>query len=130
LAQPHNHLPIVHGVDRDTPRTVREAIALIEDRAHEPISVHDVAAAVGVSVRALQAGFRRTADTSPTAYLRDVRLRRIHAALRAADPSASSVTRVASDWQMFHAGRFAAQYLARFGEKPSETLYRSRVSRR
>jgi transcriptional regulator GlxA family with amidase domain len=69
-------------------------------------------------------GFRRFAETTPMSYLREVRLRQVHAELLAADPNAVSVTDIATRWQFMHAGRFAIQYRERFGEKPSATLHR------
>lgn len=45
-----------------------------------------IAAAARLSPRALQEAFRRHLDRTPTAYLRDVRLQRAHAELRAAEP--------------------------------------------
>src|SRR5262249_8555918 len=124
LAQPSTYSSALEDDRPAAPRAVQKAIALIENHAAEPLSVVDIAEAVGVGVRALQAGFRRFADTTPMNYLRDVRLRQVHAELLAADPAAVSVTEVALRWQFLHAGRFAVQYRERFGEKPSTTLHR------
>ncbi|MFB9908440.1 AraC family transcriptional regulator [Allokutzneria oryzae] len=107
------------------PRTVRRAVELIEGHAAEPLTVEDLAEAVGVGVRALQGGFRRHLDTTPMAYLREVRLSRVHDELRAADPNTvTTVTEVAARWGFWHPGRFAAAYRQRYGETPSSTLQR------
>jgi hypothetical protein len=45
-----------------------------------------------------EAGFQRYAGRSPMAYLRDVRLARAHEDLRAADPSLTTVGRIAHRW--------------------------------
>ena len=95
---------------------------IIEEHAAEPLTVADVAEAVGVSARALQDGFRRHLGTTPVSYLRDVRLDRVRAELTAAAPGATTVTDVAYRWGFFHPGRFAAAYRERFGESPSRTL--------
>lgn len=124
LAQPSTYSSALHDDRPAAPRAVRKAISLIEHHAAEPLSVEDIAEAVGVGVRALQTGFRRFADTTPMSYLRDVRLRQVHAELLAAEPGSVSVTEVAARWQFLHAGRFAVQYRERFGEKPSATLQR------
>jgi transcriptional regulator GlxA family with amidase domain len=51
-------------------------VDIIEGHAAEPLTVEDVAEAVGIGVRALQQDFRRYLDTTPTNYLRGVRFRR------------------------------------------------------
>jgi AraC-like DNA-binding protein len=105
------------------PRCVRRAMELIEDHAHEPLTVEDIAEAVGTSVRALQAGFSRHTGASPMTYLRGVRLEAVHRALRDADPSNGvTVTDVALANGFTHLGRFAQAYRERFGLAPSETL--------
>ena len=75
-----------------------------------------------MSVRSLQEGFRRSLDTTPMAYLRELRLEKVHQELAAADPAAVSVTEVATRWGFVHLGRFAAAYSRAFGERPSATL--------
>ena len=57
-------------------------------------------------------------------YLRQVRLRRAHAALKAADPHATSVRATALSLGILHMSRFTAAYRSAFGEAPSETLRR------
>ena len=61
---------------------------------------------------------------APMAYLRMVRLRRAHAALREANPGETTVQAVALSLGLLHQGRFAVSYRAIFGEMPSETLRR------
>jgi AraC-like DNA-binding protein len=56
------------------------------------------------------------------AYVRQVRLARAHAELRAADPDQTTVAEVARRWGFPRAGRFAARYRARYGVPPSRTL--------
>ena len=104
------------------PRTIRRAEALIEGHAREPLTVDDVAEAVGLSVRSLQEGFRRHLDTTPTARLREARLAGVRAELADADPTRCTVSQVATDWGFGHLGRFAVAYKERFGESPSDTL--------
>jgi transcriptional regulator GlxA family with amidase domain len=83
----------------------------------------DLAALAGVSARTLQAGFQEIVGMSPTAYLRGVRLDRVHQELAAGERG--SVTDVAARWGFFHPGRFAQQYRDRFGVLPSETARRA-----
>jgi len=61
---------------------------------------------------------------APMAYLRMLRLRRAHVALREANPAETTVQSVALSLGLLHQGRFAASYRAMFGEAPSETLRR------
>ncbi|MGW1681877.1 AraC family transcriptional regulator [Saccharopolyspora sp. NPDC002376] len=106
------------------PKVIRRAKALIDEHAREPLTVEDVAEAVGLSVRSLQEGFRRHLDTTPTARLREARLVGVREELRAADPTRCTVSQVAADWGFHHLGRFAVAYKERWGESPSETLRR------
>ncbi|MFE3204881.1 AraC family transcriptional regulator [Embleya sp. NPDC055664] len=123
LTQPHNFSAALHGRQpRVAPPAVRRAMELIECHAAEPLTVEDVAEAVGVSVRALQDGFRRHLETTPVSYLRTVRLDRVRADLTAAEPGTTTVTDVAYRWGFFHPGRFAIAYREQFGEHPSQTL--------
>lgn len=124
LAQPNTYSKALGEQRPVAPRIIREAMSLIENHAAEQLTIEDIAEAVGIGVRSLQAGFRRYADTTPMSYLRDVRLRQVHAALLTADPAQVSVTEVATRNGFLHAGRFAQQYRDRFGEKPSTTLRR------
>lgn len=123
--QPHTHTARL-GVHQHplAPKHVRRVEAYIEEHADEPLTIGDLVAVSGVSVRALFDGFRRFRDTSPLAYLRAVRLAKVRQQLLQAGQD-KSVTTIASQWGFCQLGRFAAQYKATFGESPSETLRRS-----
>jgi AraC-like DNA-binding protein len=125
LAQPHNYWDATHrpAVRRPGP-AIKRAIELIEERPEEPWTTVGLAAEVHLSVRALQEGFKRDLDMSPLAYLRLVRLRRVHHVLKRASPESTTVGAVAVSFGLLHLGRFAANYRAAFGEMPSETLRR------
>jgi AraC-like DNA-binding protein len=104
------------------PRAIRAAVALIDGRPTEIETVADIAKAVGLSVRALDEGFRRHVGMSPMAYLRQVRLARAHDELVASDGDLTTATVVAYNWGFWNYGRFAAAYRRRYGCTPSETL--------
>ncbi|MFB7632569.1 AraC family transcriptional regulator [Streptomyces sp. NPDC056149] len=124
MAQPNNYTPALLGEQpRVAPPTVRRAMEIIEGHAAEPLTVTEIADCVGVGVRALQEGFRRHLDTTPLAYLREVRLDRIRKELLASDPGTTTVTTIASRWGFLHPGRFSVAYRERFGETPSKTLW-------
>lgn len=114
----------VAGPDRVPPTTVRRAVAYIDAHADQPVTGEDIAAAAGVSVRALQAGFRRHLDTTPLGYLRRVRLERAHRDLQAADPTTgATVAAIARRWGFTDLSRFAADYRRTFGRLPRHTLH-------
>ncbi|MFC5137687.1 helix-turn-helix domain-containing protein [Actinomycetospora rhizophila] len=106
------------------PATLRRAIAYLEEHASVDVDVADVAAAAGLGVRGLQMAFRRWRDTTPLAYLREVRLARAHQELRDADArtSGETVADIAARWHFTHPGRFSVTYRERYGCSPSETL--------
>lgn len=101
---------------------VAAAKALVDDDPAAPHTVEDLARHAGVSVRALQEGFRRQLGTTPMEYVRSCRLEAAHRALRAADPSEASVTDLATAAGFTHLGRFSVDYRKRFGCSPSATL--------
>ncbi|MBT2504085.1 helix-turn-helix transcriptional regulator [Curtobacterium sp. ISL-83] len=90
----------------------------------QPLTVADVAAAVGLSARGLQEGFQRATGRTPTAYLRDVRLDYARHDLLRGGPDATTVRGVARRWGFTHLGRLAQSYMERHGEYPSTTLRR------
>ena len=102
--------------------TVRRAVTFIHEHAPEDITVADIAAAAHVTARAVQLAFRRHLDTTPTEYLRRVRLEHAHRELLAADPARESVTAVAYRWGFASPSRFAARHRAIYGILPSQAL--------
>jgi AraC-like DNA-binding protein len=110
---------------------IRRAVELIENAPHSVTSLDAVAEEVGLSLRALQEGFRRDIGLSPRAYLKRARLQRIRAALLGADPSdGTTVTDLALAHGFTHLGRFAVGYREAFGETPSASLHKSHRDRR
>lgn len=105
-------------------RHLQRALDYIHAQVHRSPSLADIADAACLSPRALEAAFRRRYEQSPLAYARDVRLERVHAALRAAaaEGRRASVTDVALQHGFVHMGRFSAYYKSRFGCAPSQTL--------
>jgi len=106
------------------PHTVRRAVAFLESNVDQDVGVDDIAAAAGVTVRAVQTAFQRHLGTTPLTYLRRLRLAEVHTELLAADPLDLTVTTVAARWGFHHPGRFAAAYREEYGELPSTTLNR------
>lgn len=123
LATEHQYSEELHAeASAGAPASVRLAEDLIMARLGDPLTVADLAAEVGVSVRALQRGFLATLDMTPSQYIRTQRLQRAHTDLVAGTPESTSVAEVAARWGFTHLGRFSAQYRALFGVAPSTTL--------
>jgi AraC-like DNA-binding protein len=128
LSQAHNYSDAVH---RQSPRVssaaVQRAVDLLEQHPEEQWSMVRLSSEAHLSVRSLQEGFRRELDETPMAYLKSLRLRRARRALAEASAEDTTVKAVAVSCGLMHAGRFAAEYRAAFGESPSETLHRSHL---
>jgi len=113
----------VPGPGRVGPPAVRRAVAFIDEHADRDIGAADIAAAAHVTIRAVQLAFRRHLDTTPSAYLRRVRLDCAHQELHAANPGDGvTVTDIATRWGFASPSRFAASYRATYGVLPSHTL--------
>jgi AraC-like DNA-binding protein len=113
------------GLDARSPATLRRAVAFIEANAERDVGIDEIAAAARVTRRAVQLAFRRHLDTTPTAYLRRVRLDAAHRELLAAAPDGGlTVTEVAYRWGFCSPSRFTERYRAAFGTTPSRTLRR------
>lgn len=118
------HLALQPRTDLAVPPSskARAAVEFMVANAHRPIATAEIAEAAGLSLRSLQAAFRREYDVTATDYLRSIRLDRVRQELRDAEPGLATVAEVARRWGFTHLGRFAASYTSRFGEYPSVTL--------
>ncbi len=108
--------------DPAIPETLRDAVSFIHRNAAGDVGINDIAAAVHLTPRAVQYLFRRRLDTTPTEYLRRVRLSRAHQELLAGTPPTTTVTQIAQRWGFAHTGRFAVQYRQAYGQSPHTTL--------
>jgi AraC-like DNA-binding protein len=125
LGQPHNYSEAAIGSSGKAPGgVIKRAVELIEERPQERWTTVGLATALHVSPRALQAGFKREVGIAPMAFLRMVRLRRAHTALKDANSAETTVQAVALSLGLLHQGRFATDYRRLFGETPSQTLHR------
>jgi AraC-like DNA-binding protein len=108
--------------DPAAPEALKDAVEFIHRHAAGDVGVADVAAAVHLTPRAVQYLFRQRLDTTPTEYLRRVRLHRAHQDLIAGDRSSATVTGIAQRWGFAHTGRFAVLYRQIYGQSPHTTL--------
>jgi len=117
--------PVLPAVAPTGRGSAARAAEWIRAHADQPVTLRDIADAVGISERGLQNAMHRRFGESPMARLRAERL---DGARRELETSGGDllVADVARRWQWAHLGRFAAAYADRFGEHPSDTLHRSR----
>ena len=102
-------------------------VTLDEMKKKIAVSLHtnctnaELAAYAGLTTRSLQQQFLKHFNTTPNAYVHEQRLAEARKELR--DPeNKKTVTRLASDLEFHHLGRFSTAYHRKFGESPSETL--------
>jgi AraC-like DNA-binding protein len=117
-AAPRDYVP---GPGFVHPAAVRRAVSYIDAHASLPISLTDIAESCGTSPRALRAAFRRHLGTTPTGYLRRVRLDGAHHDLLHADPATESVSAIGARWGFASPDRFTTAYLAQYGCLPYDT---------
>ncbi len=123
-AHPELFSPTTPPSEDCQPSYVRRAEAYIRACVADPISIADIAEAVGVNARTLFRAFRQYLNTTPRAYLKARRLECARRSLLESDRSDARVADIAFQWGFSNAGNFAADYRQAFGELPSETLKR------
>lgn len=102
--------------------TVERAKAFMYAHFDRPLAATDIAAAADVSLRTLQEAFQRYEESTPTSWLRDLRLEKARLGLQLADGHETSVAAVAHSCGFRHMGRFSGAYFLRYGEYPADTL--------
>jgi AraC-like DNA-binding protein len=105
------------------PIAVRRAQDYMAANAERAISMAEIAAAAGVSLRSLQDAYRKARGMTLGNGLLALRLDRFRTALLSGECK-FSVADAAFAAGFGHLGRAAAAYRERFGEAPSETLRR------
>jgi AraC-like DNA-binding protein len=96
----------------------------LESHPERPLYLTEICAAIGVAERTLRAACEQHLGMAPIRFLSMRRMHLVHRALRAADPSKTTVTRIAADHGFWELGRFSVAYRAMFDEPPSESLRR------
>ncbi|NEE03061.1 helix-turn-helix domain-containing protein [Phytoactinopolyspora halotolerans] len=77
-----------------------------------------------VSVRTLELRFRQYLDTTPSRFVIEARLDRIHDLLVQGSPDTTTVEEVATGLWYSSFGHLIRHYVRRFGEQPMDTLSR------
>jgi AraC-like DNA-binding protein len=119
-------MPLAERSALTTP--ARRALALMVNLEDEPLSVTRLAQKSGLSKRTLHRVVRREFGLPPMTLSRRIRLLEVRAELQAPTPD-TTVTVAALRWGFTHLGRFAGEYVRKFGERPSKTLRRARDER-
>lgn len=102
-----------------SPRQLRLAVDYINAHLDADITVADIAAAAGCSIRSLARAFQHAGNASPMQYLQQRRLQRIRAELVRAQSAHTNIAELALRWGCRHLGEFNRKYRACFGETPS-----------
>jgi AraC-like DNA-binding protein len=101
---------------------IREWLEAHQDR---PVGVADLADAMGLSIRRVQAICRLEWNQTPMQLLRGIRLDHARAALLTAEPRNGTIAAIAATAGFTRLTRFSAAYRQRFGESPAQTLTRA-----
>ncbi|MBI1324183.1 helix-turn-helix domain-containing protein [bacterium] len=98
-----------------------ELEAYIDSQLTEPLTTESLARMTGVSSRTIQLAFREFRNCTPSEFIRQRRLDKIHEILTSGDLP-STITALVMTYGFFHPGRFSRSYFERFGERPSDTM--------
>ncbi|MEU0845682.1 AraC family transcriptional regulator [Streptomyces sp. NPDC005962] len=130
LAQPHDHdHAMFRGGGARGYRAAGVAADALKADPASPMTPEELARKARVSLRTLQEGFRSRFGTTVTGYHRELRLKRAHRMLSAAEET-RSVADIALACGFLHFGRFARHYRLCYGITPSTTLHASRITDR
>ena len=106
----------------DYGRLIARCNEFLDEHPEAPLRSADLCGALNVGERTLRRFFQATYGQSPARFLRLRRLSAARRALARCPRSPGAITRVATSLGFFELGRFAVDYRAATGERPSETL--------
>jgi AraC-like DNA-binding protein len=99
---------------------VRRSQEIALDSEDDVLTVLDLCRHLKISRRTLQYSFQNIAGTTPTAYLRSIRLNAVRRFLMTTPPNVR-IGDVAAQFGFCHFGRFSSYYQQHFDELPSQT---------
>ncbi len=108
---------------------VERAAGLAQKLPSESLNIQSLCDTVMVSQRMLRRAFHHVHGIAPYRYIRRLRMAEAMKALSSPTSPSVTVTQVAIDFGFLELGRFAVEYRAMFGERPSVTLRRALASR-
>lgn len=120
---PNNYIGVLfdEGVNViPTPYCIKAATQYMQDNTDPHLTVGEVAIHAGISVRSLQSGFKRYKNTTPIAFLREIRLEKARELLK---KSACSDKEVAVQCGFSNYQMFCKYYIRKFGEHPKLSRY-------
>ena len=124
LSGNHSHAEDIEKIRyRVLPKVIVKAKEFMEENYSKKITVQDIANHVCISARSLQKGFEQYECTTPTLYLRRLRLRRAREFLvfSRRENIGIKISEIAMRCGFYHFGNFSKCYLEEFGETPSAT---------
>jgi transcriptional regulator GlxA family with amidase domain len=89
----------------------------LEAHSHQPLYLTEICAKIGVAERTLRVSCEEHLGMGPIRYLTLRRMHLVRRALRRADPSNSTVTRIITDHGFWELGRFSVVYRTLFGRR-------------
>lgn len=120
---PEERAPLSLAVHGAASPPLARAVALMEQRIETPLSIPDLAAASGLSTRALHRLAREQLGAPPKRFYLTLRLQRARDLLRQSD---MSVAEIAAATGFSSASRFAQAFRDAFDETPSDARRRPR----
>lgn len=105
-----------------TPVLARKVRERMEASLDEPLQMIDLCGELRCKLRTLHYAFTSYFGVPPSAYHKKTRMNAARQALLDADPDATTVTNIATQYGFWHLGRFSVDYKRMFGELPSQTL--------
>lgn len=108
-----------------SPRYLERAVEFVYRNLDRDLSLADLTAVAHMSARTLQRAFVARYGKGPLNFIKHARLSRVREELLKSSPSDRSVSEIAAGWGFHHAGNFARDYAALFGETPRESLRRN-----
>jgi len=109
-------------------KRLRQARDYLSTHLHQPVSLADLCNELGMSRRGVEMLFQDSLDIGPNAFIRQQRLHRVRHALLENHASPGAIKQTALTWGFWHMGHFSRDYQSLFGERPSTTLIRQRMS--
>ncbi len=123
LHQCRKHLAVNFVPIHETVEIIHEAV-----RAGRDICLDTVLEHYGGPIRTFYYNFRKYTGTSPSQYIKNLKLAYVQKVLKAARPDAAEVRSIAYQFGFRHLGQFSSDYKRLFGEVPSDTLRRTFVA--
>jgi AraC family ethanolamine operon transcriptional activator len=103
-------------------RVIAKVLALLEERAGDPLFIQDLCAVTQVSERTLRNVFHEFVGVGPMRLLKVRQLMQIRCALTACEAADTTMTKIVARYGVWDYSLFARNYKALFGETPLDTV--------